>query len=322
MSIEENLLKQGRDITRRVVVDYLISEDLDWEKKKYYYGLKQDSVPTIADIVKYKYWNLLKNYNAPIDNQILNLVTDLDMFQYLNERYKFRSEDERFMENLIINDRLDIFRETLLKKSTERKISIAEELRDEIYREDLLGIALLYSSRKISEYLISRLPIERVERKFKEYLYFLSRDLRKLFTYTDDMKLTIDKYRPNFLNEKEDINIPYDQFTSAVEMVKRNDSPANIIDFIGDEGIIRLGRYLVRIKNKYVFRFLDHMNNLVGRGPVSDFIVYVFELTLIREAIFNNDYILGKRLKRSIININKYEKHFNNSLLRDFFDKI
>ena len=317
MSIEENLLKQGRDITRRVVVDYLISEDLDWEKKKYYYGLKQNSFPTIADIVKYKYWNLLKNYNGSVDNQILNLVTDLDMFRYLNERYKFKSEDERFMENLIVNDRLDIFRETLLKKFVTKV-----DVRDEIYREDLLGMALLYSSKKISEYLISNLSIVRVERKFKEYLYFISRDLRKLFTYTDDMKSTIDKYRPNFLNEKEDVNIPYDEFTSALEMVKRNDSPANIIGFIGQEGMIRLSRYLVRIKNKYVFEFLDYINNLDERRAVFDFIVYVFELTLIREGIFNNDYILGKRLKKSIISMKKYEKHFNNSLLRDFFDKI
>jgi len=325
MDIKERLLSQGKDITNKVIVDYILKEELDWEKRKIFFRLKEDAKPTLADMIKYNYRNMLKDLK--MDNVYLyNFVSDLEMYLFLKKRDKsYQSSYWKldFLDNLIINDRIDIFKQAIIPTIEDNEGYNIED----IYEfQHILRNAMLYSSKNILEYSIKIFPIRMIEKEFKHYIYFISRDLRDIFKYTDDMKKLIDKYRPNFFNDEEDIKIPYDKFSTIVDMVNKNKSVEDVFNQIYDRPnpendieAIDLISYLLRTKNKYVFELISY---IIKREESINSDVKYFTSKIV---VLTNDYILGKRLKNIIKDIDIPTEDMKNNyqiLFEEFFNKL
>jgi len=325
MDITERLLSQGKDITNKVIIDYILKEELDWEKRKIFFRLKEDVEPTVADMIKYKYKNMLKDLK--MDNvDLYNFVPDLEMYLFLKERdksYRNISWKLDFLDNLIVNDKTDIFKQAVIPSIEDNEgYNI-----DDIYEfQHILRSAMLYSSKNILEYLIKIFPIRMIEKEFKYHIYFLSRDLRDIFEYTDDMKRVIEKYRPNFFNDKEDIKIPNDKFSSIVDMVNKNKSVQDVFDHIYDRSNIEndiesidLISYLLRTKNKYVFELISYITK--REEHINSDVKYFTS----KIAVLTNDYILGKRLKSIIKDIDIPTEDMEDNyqiLFKEFFNKL
>jgi len=292
----EKILKQGKDIQDNIGKYLNLKEEQDWEKKKSYYKLNQDTKPTLADMVKNNYINMLRETNLPLSPNLLYLAKDLDMFKYIESKTDLSMIHgglDGLYRHIILNDRDDIF-----KYMTDT----------ELY----LDIIMLFAPSKILKYVISKVSSETISEFFIRYIYSIPRSLRDLFTYTNEMRQAINKYRPNYLNDDIDIKEPTDDFDKLLSLVEADTDPTTLIQNMEGEikeEVVNLARYLILTKNKYFFKLYDYILK-ERKDIIKSLSKEAFQL-----AWLTNDYILAKRLDLNSIDKKKFE-------IQDFYSRL
>jgi len=271
------LSKLPKEIENVIRENLNVSEELDWDTRKRFYKLDPKLEPSLADMVKYNYFNYLRDTKEKFYPELIYLANNERMLNLLLNNSEIREDiDDHIYGALyycIVNDNLEVFK---ILYSREKYISI--------YR------AIRYNSINILKYIILDFPIIDTINAFHQNIIFLSKEsISDLETYI--LSLGGDTLRLLPLSEIRNDN----SLNHVYDMIDNNVAPSIVFSKIKEEGflisnITSILKYLILTKNKYFFVLFDFLAE-----KEKDFLLHIIS-ELYEIAVDTNDYILIKRI--------------------------
>jgi len=262
------------------IKEYLnVEEELNWDNRRKYYKLKLEE-PTLADMVKYNYFNYIKYTKESFYPELLFLVNNTKMLDLVLSKIGPEFPIYEVFTFYIINDNIDLFK---------RFYSTF----DYSYKLDILHDSIEYNALTILKYIIEKFHIETLRDSFEYYGVYLK----------EETISTLEEYIL-MLGEPYDSLLPLSQIVSInymkdfYSMVNKNVEPSLLVAKLNDKNVFKILDHLMSSKNSYFFRLFEYLmeNN-------KELCLKVVP-ALYRIATENNDYVAIRRFSK----INHKEK--------------
>jgi len=269
-----------KEIENLVRENLNVSEELDWDRRKRYYKLDSRLEPSLADMVKYDYFNYLRDTKEEFYPELIYLANNKKMLELILSKVEI--DDGNIYEAMgyyIVNDDLELFKFFYPSKVEGRSF---------------LYDAIKYNSINILKYIMFRFTYIRLAKALHENIRFLTPKNISILETEIRSESNNDYLRLlplSNLGDDSDLGYIYDMIDNKVD-------PSKIIEEIKSSTnayqaktrLFSILYYLIMIKNKYFFDLFDflaknQMESLLGM--IKD---------LYRTAADTNDYILIKRI--------------------------
>ena len=277
--IKRMLSRVPKEIENLVKENLNVSEELDWHRRKRFFKLDPRLEPSLADMVKYNYFNYLRDTKEKFYIELICLANNERMLNFLLDNSDIQEDINDIhihvaLEYCIVNDNLEVFK---ILYSRIKDISS-------------LYSAMKYNSINILKYIISDFSIIETMHVFHQNIRFLSKEnISDLETYI--RSLGGDTLRLLPLEKLRTVKL---LIHDMIDMVDKNVAPSILFSKI-KEGFLRrdmpsILKYLILTKNKYFFVLFDFLAE-----EEKDFLLSIIH-RLYSIAADTNDYILIKRI--------------------------
>jgi len=226
------------------IKEYLnVEEELNWDNRRKYYKLESEE-PTLADMVKYNYFNYIKYTKESFYPELLFLVNNTKMLDLVLSKIGSEFPIYEVFTFYIINDNIDLFK---------RFYSTF----DSSYKLDILRESMRCDALTILKYIIQKFDIETLRDSFEYYgVYLKDETISALEEYILMLGESYDSLLP--LLPLSQIVFTHDM-KDFYAMVNKNVEPSLSVPKLNDKNIFKILEDLMLSKNSYFFRLFEYL---------------------------------------------------------------
>ena len=291
--IKRMLSRVPKEIENLVKENLNVSEELDWHRRKRFYKLDPKLEPSLADMVKYNYFNYLRDTKEKFYIELICLANNERMLNFLLDNSDIQEDINDIhihvaLEYCIVNDNLEVFK---ILYSRIKDISS-------------LYFAMKYNSINILKYIIFDFTSIRITKAFHENMRFLTpENISSLQTHIRSSGMDSYFGLLPLVEIEDDSLIPHNY-----DMISKNVDPKILLSKIKEQvykeyptdseyrsiverrRLFTILKHLALTKNKYFFILFDFLAE-----KEKETLLHIINL-LYRIAADTNDYILIKRI--------------------------